>query len=75
MIPFNVKVELDVPDEKKPEVTKTVSFSSTVFDIDKRIINDGGKQVLQTMFLVYASKDGFMWVSASACRVDKTSKK
>lgn len=75
MIPFNVKVELDVPDEKKPEKTKSVSFSSSVFDIDKRIINDDGKQVLQTMFLVYSSKDGFLWVSPSACQVDKTSKK
>lgn len=75
MIPFNVKVKLDVQEEKEPEKTKVVSFSSTVFDIDKRIINDGGKQVLQTMFLVYSAKDGFMWVSASACQVDKTSKK
>jgi hypothetical protein len=67
MVTFNVKVSLEVPDEKKPEKVNVVSFDSTVYDIDKRIVNQKGEQVLQTMFLVYGKETGFVWVSAASC--------
>lgn len=75
MIPLNVKASLELKDEKNPDKVKLVSFNSPVYDIDKRIISDRKSQVLKTMFLLYDSKHGFVWVSASCCAVVPGKKK
>lgn len=75
MIPVNVKASLELKDEKNPDKMKSFSFTSPVYDIDKRIVRDRKIQALQTMFLLYDSKHGFVWVSASCCAVVPGKKK